>query len=341
VNRRKLIGVVASVLVAAVGIFVIMKGSKSSNPTPAASQEQLVSVLKVVKPIPKGTAAAQLGDAVAVQQVPVSQKAEGSAESPADLTGLVASADLLVGEDVMKARFVTAQEQQRASDKSSGGAGLMGLWISLDPLHAMGGRIAAGDQVAVITSFVNVPSNGGNAEGAVPATAIMLHKVPVLEVVGGIAPPAPAGDAATPTTVAPIGNLLIKFGVTAGEAERLVFALNNGTIWLASESTDVPEVDTKVVVRDNVYDPTLRREEIAPVSTIPGSDGPLNADPFATPTTAPATNAAAAGTPAAGATPTTKATAPAAGAPTTKPAAVATAPAPVVAPAALPLKAAS
>jgi pilus assembly protein CpaB len=307
VNRRKLIGVVASVAVALVGTFVILKSSNSSKPAPAALAEPSVKVLKVVKPVPKGTASNLLGDAVQQVDVPASQRSAGAAESVADLTGLVSSTDLVPDEQVMKARFITAAEQNRENIATSGGSGLMGVWISLEPLRALGGRIQPGDQVAVVASFVNVPSNGGNAEGAVPATAIMLHKVPVLEVVGGVVPvAAPTDGSAAPATVAPVAPLLIKLGVTAGEAERLIYAMNNGALWLADEANDVPEVDTKVVVRDNVYDPGVRRTELAPLpaagSTAPAGSNPLNSDPFA----------AAAGTPAAGAAPTTKA--PAAGA---------------------------
>ena len=359
-NRRKLIGVIASVAVALVGTLVIIRSSKSSTPAPAALAEPAVKVLKVVKPVPKGTPAEQLGDAVQEVNVPASQKSAGAAESLADLTGLVVSTELVPDEQVMKARFVTAAEQQRAEVANSGGSGLMGVWISLEPLRALGGRVQPGDQVAVVTSFVNVPSNGGNAEGGVPATAIMLHKVPVLEVVGGVVPaPAPTDGSAAVPVVAPVAPLLIKLGVTAGEAERLIYAMNNGALWLTSEANDVPEVDTKVVTRDNVYDPGIRRNELQPLPAAgaAGNAGsnPLNTDPFATPTTVaagapaagaatPTTKPAAAGaavttkapTPGVAATPTTKpaVAAPVAAAPTTKPAAAApVAAAPVAAPA--------
>jgi pilus assembly protein CpaB len=351
VNRRKLIGVIASVAVALVGTLVILRSSKSATPAPTALAEPAVKVLKVVKPVPKGTPADKLGDAVQEVNVPASQKSAGAAESLADLTGLVVSTDLVPDEQVMKARFVTAAEQQRAEVANSGGSGLMGVWLSLEPLRALGGRVQPGDQVAVVASFVNVPSNGKNAEGAVPATAIMLHKVPVLEVVGGIVPvAAPTDGSAAPAAVAPIAPLLIKLGVTAGEAERLIYAMNNGALWLASEANDVPEVDTKVVTRDNVYDPGIRRNELTPLPAAGASgnsgSNPLNTDPFATPTTvtpaapaapagAPTTKAPAAAAPAAAApaAPATKAPAAAiAATPTVKPAAPATA-APVAAPA--------
>ena len=327
-NRRKLIGVIASVAVALVGTLVILRSSKSSTPAPTALAEPAVKVLKVVKPVPKGTPADKLGDAVQEVNVPASQKSAGSAESLADLTGLVVSTDLVPDEQVMKARFVTAAEQQRAEVANSGGSGLMGVWLSLEPLRALGGRVQPGDQVAVVASFVNVPSNGKNAEGAVPATAIMLHKVPVLEVVGGIVPvAAPTDGSAAAPAVAPVAPLLIKLGVTAGEAERLIWAMNNGALWLASEANDVPEVDTKVVTRDNVYDPGIRRNELTPVpaagATGNAGSNPLNTDPFATPTTIAAAVPAAA--------PATKA--PAAGSPATKAPAAASGAAPAPAPA--------
>ena len=350
-NRRKLIGVVASVLVALAGTFVILRSSNSAKPAPVALAEPAVTVLKVVKPVLKGTAADKLGDAVQEVSVPASQRSAGAAASLADLTGLVVSTDLVPDEQVMKARFITAQEQQRAEVANTGGSGLMGVWLNLEPLRALGGRVQPGDQVGVITSFVNVPSNGQNPEGAVPATAILLHKVPVLEVVGGILPAvAPADGSAAAPTVAPVAPILVKLGVTAGEAERLVYAMNNGALWLTSEPNDVPEVGTKVVTRDNVYEKTLRRDELTPLAAAPAPTptgaNAVNSDPFAaTPTTvavAPAGAAAPTTKAPAGAAPTTKApagAAPAAGAPaaaaatpTTKPAAAAAVAAPAVAP---------
>ena len=323
-NRRKLIGVVASVLVALGGTLVILRSSNSAKPVAVAPAEPAVTVLKVVKPVPKGTPSDKLGDAVQEVSVPASQKSAGAAASLADLTGLVVSTDLVPDEQVMKARFITAQEQQRTEVAASGGTGLMGVWISLDPLRALGGQIQAGDQVAVIASFVDVASNAEATELTVPATAILLHKVPVLEVRGGAVPsaPAPEGAAPTTTTVAPIAPISIKLGLTAGESERLIFALNNGTLWLADEANDVPENGTKIVQRDNVYAKTLRRYELLPLATSPaasasaGSARPnaVNTDPFAAgvnttvPVAGDTTNAATSGTSVArGATPATKA----------------------------------
>lgn len=307
-NRRKLIGVVASVLVALGGTFVILRSSNSAKPAPVAAAEPAVTVLKVVKPVPKGTPSDKLGDAVQQVSIPASQKAAGAAATLADLTGLVVSTDLVPDEQVMKARFITAQEQQRSEVATTGGTGLMGVWISLEPLRALGGRIQPGDQVAVVSSFVNVASNGTNAEGVVPATAILLHKVPVLEVAGGIVPPPPTSEgSATVSTIAPVTPIWIKLGVTAGESERLIYAVNNGALWLADEANDVPEDGTKIVTRDNVYNKTLRRYQLAPIAApptpVPAGSNAVNTDPFVTGVTTPtaATSVGAAKAPAAGA----------------------------------------
>ena len=265
-NKRKLIGLVASVMVAGLGTLVLLKYANSSKTTPqAAVTEPTVPVLKVQRLIVKGTPAEQIRDAVVVEQIPVSQKLSDAADSVDLLTGLVASTDLLPNEQVVKARFIPAAEQRKQEIGS--GAGLIGVWVTLDPIRALNGSIKVNDTVAVFGIFNGVGQNNPapmTEDIGSPSTHLVLHKIPVLDVVGAVVEAAPAADGqAAPTTpVAP--SIQVKLGVDAASAERLVFLASFGQIYLGSEDLDVPEDGTKVVDRANLYAATAKSAAVIP-----------------------------------------------------------------------------
>ena len=323
-NRRKLTGIVASLVVAALGTFIILNYVNSSEKKAAPLAVQTVPVLKVTQSIPKGTPAEKLGAAVAVVQVPVAEKLADAAVDVNELTGLVANVDLLQGEQLVKTRFVPAAQIQK--EEAGASNGLIGVWVALDPIRALAGRVTAGSQVAVFVSFNGVAAAQADPTAAVPTSHLILHKVPVLDVIGAVIPPTPTPGAPEPAAVVAVAQLQIKLGVDAAQAERLVFAATNGQLWLGDEPSDTVEDGTKIIERGNIYlaTPLLLPAAPTPVTgTSPAADA-LTADAL-TPTTV--AGAAPAPAPAPGAAPTTKAPTPApAPAPPAKPAAPATPP---------------
>lgn len=263
-NRRKLTGVIASLVVAALGTFIILNYVNSSEKKSTPLAVQTVPVLKVVKSIPKGTPADKLGDAVAVSQIPATDKLADSAVTVEELAGLVASADMVQGEQVVKTRFVPAQQVQKEAAGAS--SGLIGVWISIDPIRALAGRISVGNEVAVFASFKDVGAAQADPTAVVPTSHLIIHKAPVLDVIGAIEPPVPTPgkDAAAAPPVAAVAQLQVKLGVDAPEAERLVFAATNGQLWLGDEPTDVIESGTKIVERGNIYTATPKQVPAAP-----------------------------------------------------------------------------
>jgi pilus assembly protein CpaB len=340
VNRRKLIGLVASILVAGLGTLVLLKYANSSKGTAkAAVAEPTVPVLKVQRLIVKGTPAEQLGDAVAVEQVPLSQKLNDAADNVGLLQGLVASTDLLPAEQVVKARFIPAAEQRQ--QEVGVGSGLIGVWITLDPIKALNGRVHVNDTVAVFGSFSGTnPVYGVPANEAVtnPTTHLTLHKVPVLDVVGSIADPVPAAaDGSTATTVPVVApTIQVKLGVDAASAERLVFAASFGQIWLGAEDQDVAETNTKIVDRSNVFNDTPKTSVApppanplgGPTTTVPGA---LNAKTVSVKGAAAGANTTVATVVPAGSAAANAAAAPAPAAPAPTAPAAAKAPAPATA----------
>jgi len=323
VNRRKLIGLLASVVVAGLGTLVLLKYANSSKPAPqAAISEPTVPVLKVQRLIAKGTPAESIGDAVMIQQIPVSQKLNDAADNIALLTGLVASTDLLPNEQVIKARFIPAAEQRKQEIGS--GSGLIGVWVTLEPIRALNGSVKVNDTVAVFGSFSGVtavyPTPPDQSQGS-PSTHLILHKVPVLDVVGAVVEAAPSSDGQSAPATPAAPTIQVKLGVDAPSAERLVMLASFGQIWLGSEDIDVAETGTKVVDRSNVYEPTPRTTpaDVPKPEVVGGApaDDPTSVvingnTPTATPVSATKPAAAAAPAPA----PAGKAPAPVAGAKT-------------------------
>ena len=92
-------------------------------------------------------------------------------------------------------------------------------------------------------------------------TLVLMHKVLVTEVqVEEVPVQVQAGDE-TGTRInqprlAPSGNLLITLALTTPEAERLVFAIEKGSLYMAQEPEDAPEGGTRIQTRASVYEST-------------------------------------------------------------------------------------
>jgi pilus assembly protein CpaB len=300
-NRRKLTGVVASLVVAALGTVILLKSVNSDVKTAApVAVEPTVSVLKVVKPIPKGASADTLGDSVEVAQVRVSDRLADTVESQAAIAGMVASQQLFPNEQIVKARFVSpvqAKAEAEAENPPPQTKGLIGVWVALEPLQAMNGMIDINSSVAVFATFTGVTpvkDTPGEPSPLNPTSSLIIHKAVVLDCVGCKAPaalpgavpaPAPAADPNAPAAPVPAPvTISIKLGVDAPAAERLVFAAKYGSLWLGSEDPFVVEANTKVIDRSNVYSATPN--QVPEQEAVTGDTTPVETTIATTTTTA-------------------------------------------------------
>jgi pilus assembly protein CpaB len=246
--KRRLTGVVLALLLATAGTFILVAYVQSARDQ-AVAGERLVDVILVRKPIAKGSPAAT--GSVTTAQVPAKVRAKGAVSDLDRLDGLVAAVDLVPGEQLVVSRFVKPEIVRQGDaplDK-------LQVTVSLEPQRAVGGRIRPGDTVGVMVSFkgVNEQPFGGIAQPS--RTLLALRKVRVVAVQTEQAPPkkddkkAEADDGAT---VAPTGKLLVTLAVDASSAQRLVFAAEEGTLWLVAEPSGVPDAGTEVVTRASV-----------------------------------------------------------------------------------------
>ncbi len=283
--KRRVVGVVLSVALAAVGVFLVLSYTQSADER-ALAGEEVVEVLVVDAPVTAGEGAADIENRVRLVQVPVKVQAVGSVASLADLDDRVAAVDLVPGEQVVTQRFVTA-EQFEEQDEFEVPDGLLEVTVSLSPDRAVGGQLEPGDFVAVVASFdpfdlnaiepndlenlAGLPTLFVNPPTQVEATPdgvtnaqplktpnsshIVLHKVLVTAVQIERLPAEPEREDAEAVGVelAPTGNLLVTLAVQAPDVEKIVFTAEHGFVWLASEPGSASEAGTQIQTRGSIY----------------------------------------------------------------------------------------
>jgi pilus assembly protein CpaB len=277
--KRRVIGIVLALVLAAAGTAALVAYVQSSTDDEAEPQ---VSVLVVSESIRQGADLGEIEDRVALTEVPERLVA---ADALSDLAGLapdlVAAVELQPGEQLLRSRLVEARTLVRADVPE----GLQELTIALDPERAVGGELQAGDTVGVVLSFdpfdISAASQPGQpgetVPGGEPATAgartpntthLTLHKVLVTgvqysqqdserasEIQSGDSEDSEDTDATLAPTVAeaPGDQLLVTLAVRAPEVEQIVFAAEFGYIWLTSEGLDADEDGTRILTLDQVY----------------------------------------------------------------------------------------
>ena len=283
---RRAIAVVVALALAGVGTFFLVRFVQSAEDR-ALEGEVLVSVLVVDEPIRAGSPAEGLTDKVRVEEVPTKVAASDAVADLTSLAGKVAAIDLLPGEQVVSSRFVTPEEYEGwlgTGPKVDVPADMLQVTLSLSPERVVGGQVTPGDVVAVFASFdpfsldyleptglapgeilhttttTTLPGQEAEASVGLPqspnSTKIILHKVLVTNLQVEELPRELTEEEAVAGApdLAPTGNLLITLALEPVAAERLVFAAEHGSIWLAIEGSEVDEADTEIQTRGIVYE---------------------------------------------------------------------------------------
>jgi pilus assembly protein CpaB len=256
--RRRIIALVAALLLAGIGTFVLVGFVRSAEDRATAGQE-LVTVYVVQSDIEQGTDGENVGAFIIAEERPLNTRPVNAITDPASLVGLVANADLYVGEILVDSRWVPPAEADLRRDdlpdrRVEVPQGHLEIPIRLGTEQALGGIIDAGDTVAVIASFDAYAPPGGeiveidgdlvaipetaDAAGAteVQATHIIIHNALVVEVQAEANPlfASEEGEA----VLAPRTGFIITFALEPNDVERIVFAATYGQLWLASQTPD-------------------------------------------------------------------------------------------------------
>jgi len=268
--NRRVLGVVAAILLAAGGTWVLV--NYVSNVEDRAIEEQEpVQVLVVDVAIPARTPVTQVNDMVSLRNVPANVVVDGALDSLQPVAGMVTAVDLLPDEQVLAARFVRPEDLERVAAVEIP-PGLLEVTVALSPERSVGGGLLPGDLVAVISSFSpftldavepqdeeDLNSFLNNADQTEPitlktpnTTGITVHKALVTRV--QVASARTEASGIENDDVAPTGTLLVTLAVATADLEQVVFTAEFGTLWLAREQEDTVEDDPVLIItRANVY----------------------------------------------------------------------------------------
>jgi pilus assembly protein CpaB len=245
-SRRRVVMIVAAVLLVLFGMFVIV-AFVSSAENRALEGTQLVPVLVARNEIDANTPAADLGDAITTEEVPRRLVQDDAIRNLDNLGDQVTTSPIRAGEQIVQRQFGDPAEAQGGGGQQIE-TGKEIVSIALEPQRAVGGRIAAGDLVSVIISV-------GEAEVADEVdpsqtvtigstTGLVLSNVPVRDVAGGATDE--SGEAAN--------LVMVSLEVDGSDAERIVFGMEHGSVWLTLNGEDVGGPDDRTRSPDNIYE---------------------------------------------------------------------------------------
>jgi pilus assembly protein CpaB len=244
--RRRLLAATAALVLAVTGTVVLLAYVRGADAR-ALAGVRTVEVLVVDQLVPEGTPGDDLAELVRTEQLPAKAAVEGVVTDLDELAGRIATVDLQPGEQLLASRFA-APEDVAVPGTVPAPAGTSEVSVLLEPQRAVGGRLAAGDEIGVYVSMT-LENDAGKTIGATHAT---LHGVLVTQVQGA---PAPVAEEETETASsgAPQGSLMVTVAVPARDAELVVFGMEHGTVWLSREPEGADTSDTTIVTQGNVY----------------------------------------------------------------------------------------
>jgi pilus assembly protein CpaB len=267
---RRMLTLGVALVLAILGTILLVAYVRGAEQRALEGQE-LASIYVVSTPVERGAGLDVVRESVILTEIPRFAVADGAVSDLQTLAGLVPTADLHPGEQLLAQRFATPETldtEARVEVPSE----FLQLTIQLSPERTIGGQLIPGDLVAVIASFepfrLGGFEPGEDPDPEIPvipvdplleeeerplvletpnATRVLLNKVLVTGVQFQDA------EATGSARVSPTGTILVTLAATAEEAERIVFAMEYGTVWLARQDPDAQEPDTAVRTRANIF----------------------------------------------------------------------------------------
>lgn len=213
--KTRIIGAIAALVLAVVGAFALITYVRGADAR-AAEGAELTEVYIVQETIPEGTAGEGVAELVKLDSVPERNVAEGAVTDLAELTGLVADADLLPGEQLLEARFIDPLELAARGDVPVP-EGMQQVSFALPVQRMVGGLVEAGNTIGIV---VTAPKPDPREE---LDTRFELDRVLVTNVEIGTTASSEEGTSAQQS-----GNMLMfTVALATHDVERLVWALEH------------------------------------------------------------------------------------------------------------------
>jgi pilus assembly protein CpaB len=239
-SAGKTIAVVLALLlaiVATVAIFMYVRGIEER----AFEDAELVEVFVAQGPIAAGTSAAEAGDAglIARDTAPRRNVPVGAVTDLDQITDLVATERVLTGEILLRERWGTTEEVSVGFEIPEGFEAIA-VEVGIPP--GVAGYIREGDQVSLIATLEAPGTTTTEPDGTVTEepgetrTQYLLQSIEVLAI--GQRTTQAEGDAATQSSV------LMTVALQPEDAERLVFAIENASLYFTLLPEDAEPQDT-------------------------------------------------------------------------------------------------
>lgn len=229
---KRIIAALMATILAIVGIAMLVTYTNNADER-AFNDAQLVDVLQVTKPIPAATKASKIGSKVGIVQLPQSAIAKGAISSLDGVSGMSTTTDLEPGEQVLLSRFAKGESASKTVAKSAVPSGMQEVTIALDAARSVGGAIKAGDRVGVIASFQ--PKD----DKAPQFSDLILHDLLVTKSTTAVEAEAGKGT-------------LVTVAVKTFDAEKLVFSMEWGKVWLTEQNADTDKSGAKTITVKDV-----------------------------------------------------------------------------------------
>jgi pilus assembly protein CpaB len=236
--KRRALGVLAALGLTLFGTLLLV-GYVHGAEGRAVAGERLVDVLVVAQPIKKGTPAGDLNGKVKLQQVPAKVRPDTAVADLSSLRGLVATADLAAGEELVSGRFGKPDTLDVTGGIDT--TKLVKVTASLDAERAVGGQLKPGDVVAVTISADNDKDK---------VTHVLIHQVPVVSVSGAVVS---SDSADTKKKGGLLGSsssntkVMVTLGLNEAQQGQFVWGLEHGAVWLGLEPAAADQSGTGTV----------------------------------------------------------------------------------------------
>lgn len=240
--RIRIIGALVALVLAAIGgglLFLYVSGAEQR----ALGGAALVDVYVVSEAIPAGSDATTVAERIEVDQLPAIAVLDTRITDLEQIAGLVATTDLVPGEQLIRPRFEDPDVLAARGDVPVP-EGLQEVSIALPVQRVVGGAVLPGSKVGIVIS----------SDQPEATTQIVFNQVLVTRVQGGSSY-VPESDEAES---APVSEIMVTFALATSDVEKVVWAaelLEDGTagIWLTLQPDAVDVGGSRPVNRANIY----------------------------------------------------------------------------------------
>jgi pilus assembly protein CpaB len=248
------IAIVVALVLAAVATFSITTYIRGIEDRAFADAE-LVEVFIAQQEIPQGLSAAAAGEAGLIERgtIPSRNLPDGALTSLEQIAGLVTADRILANEVLVRGRWIDPEAASVAAIEIPEGFEAISVQVGVPP--GVAGFIRAGDRVSLIASLESPGERTIESDGAVleepPVlrTQYLIQGIQVLTVGQRV-----ITEEGTDGVEESTAQVLLTVALEPNDAERLVFAIQNASLYFTLLPDDAPPSDTSGRTLENFFD---------------------------------------------------------------------------------------